>query len=146
MVQKRAHVFLPEGLLSDIDHLWQLRRRSAVTGKLAWSIFSGMARSGSPAPPKLKIYFTDFFGVTKALNHIGRSFLAEPLPENGVIALTKSGEELLVSDGRSLAGHGVAPGLPVVFGRVDEGSIHVPEYGTGVIHVQPGIEGKNSTT
>ena len=33
-----------------------------------------------------------------------------------------------MGDRETLAGHTVAPGLPMVFGRVDEGSIHIPEY------------------
>jgi hypothetical protein len=39
-----------------------------------------------------------------------------------------------VGDGMAFASHGVAPCLPVVVGGVDEGSVHVPEYGAGGGH------------
>src|ERR1017187_9953961 len=69
-----------------------------------------------------------FFGVTDALDQFGRSLFAEPLPENRVVALSEGGQELSVGNRETFAGHSVAPGLPMVFGRVDESSIHVPEY------------------
>src|SRR5208282_902901 len=69
-----------------------------------------------------------FFGVTDALDQFGRSLFAEPLPENRVVALSEAGQELSVGDREAFAGHTIAPGLPMIFGRVDQGSIHVPEY------------------
>jgi len=69
-----------------------------------------------------------FFGVTDVLDQFGRSLFAEPLPENVVVALSEGGQELPVGDRETFAGHSVAPGLPMAFGRVDQGSIHVPEY------------------
>lgn len=75
-----------------------------------------------------------FFGVADALDEFGGGLGAEPLAEDGVVALAEGGEELVVGDGMAFAGHGVAPGLPVVVGGVDEGSVHVPEYGAGGGH------------
>ena len=75
-----------------------------------------------------------FFGVADALDEFGGGLGAEPLVEDRVVALAEGGEELVVGDGMAFAGHGVAPGLPVVVGGVDEGSVHVPEYGAGGGH------------
>ena len=75
-----------------------------------------------------------FFGIADALDEFGGDLGAEPLAEDGVVALAEGGEELVVGDGMAFAGHGVLPGLPVVVGGVDEGSVHVPEYGAGAGH------------
>lgn len=75
-----------------------------------------------------------FFGVADALDKFGGGLGAEPLAEDGVVALAEGGEELVLGDGMAFARHGVAPGLPVVVGGVDEGSVHVPEYGAGAGH------------
>ena len=68
-----------------------------------------------------------FFGITDALDQFGRSLFAEPLPENRVVALSEGGQELFLGDRKAFAGHTIAPGLPMIFGRVDKGSIHVPK-------------------
>jgi len=77
-----------------------------------------------------------FFGVTDALDELVGSLGAEPFAEDGVVALPKGGEELVVGDRMAFAGHGVAPGLPMVVGGVDEGSVHVPKYSTGGGHLR----------
>ena len=69
-----------------------------------------------------------FFRVTNLLDYRWGSLFAQPLPENGVVPLSEGGEELFVGDRTTLVGHSVAPRLPMVFGRIDEGPIHVPEY------------------
>jgi hypothetical protein len=58
------------------------------------------------------------------------------LAEDGVVALAEGGEEQVVGDGMAFADHGVAPGLPVVVGGVDEGPVHVPEYGASAGHLE----------
>lgn len=75
-----------------------------------------------------------FFGVADALDEFGGGSVAQPLAEDRVVALAEGGEELVVGDGMAFASHGVAPCLPVVVGGVDEGSVHVPEYGAGGGH------------
>ena len=75
-----------------------------------------------------------FFSVTDPLDYCGGGFFTQPLPENGIVTLSKSGQELFVRDRDTLARHRVAPGLPMVFGRVDEGAIHVPEYSSIKCH------------
>src|SRR4030095_2868928 len=69
-----------------------------------------------------------FFRVTNALDQFGRSLFAKPLPENRVVALSEGGEEFSAGNRKSCAGLTFAPALPMIFGRVDQGSIHVPEH------------------
>ena len=75
-----------------------------------------------------------FFGVADALDEFGGGLGAEPLTEDRVVALAEGCEELVFGDGMAFTGHGVAPSLPVVVGGVDEGPVHVPEYGAGGGH------------
>lgn len=77
-----------------------------------------------------------FFGVAHALDQRRRGFFAEPLPEDGAVALPEGGKKLFVRNGATFASHRIAPRLPVVVGRVDEGSIHIPKHGTGASHIQ----------
>jgi hypothetical protein len=71
-----------------------------------------------------------FFRFADPPDQLRGSHFAQPLAKNGVVALPETGSELFVRDWGTFAGHCVAPRLPMVFGRVDEGSIHVPEYGS----------------
>ena len=77
-----------------------------------------------------------FLSIAEPLDQFRGDLFTEPLPENGVVALPEGGLKLFVRDGETFPEHRVSPCLPVVFGRVDNGSIHVPEYGALLCHLK----------
>src|SRR5689334_14060757 len=80
-----------------------------------------------------------FFREAHAIDVISRSVRAQPPGENLVIAETEGGQELGPRDGASKRCHGLAPGEPVVFLRIQQRAVQVPEYGARYrIHARPG--------
>ena len=86
------------------------------------------------AAPTHHVAVGRFLGLSEARNLRRRDALAEIPPQDGIVALPEPRRELLVGERVPLPGQRVAPREPVVFGRIDQRAVHVPQNGARTVY------------